>query len=215
MARERESLFDTALSLAGRMTVTLFTSKILKAQLEDAIRFLGSDEHPPAQKLHEKLGRINRILATISTAAVDAHEGQRLRFSTPPGNQQPGPSSVYLNQHADGHRAPRSPESIPGHQAEPLSAVSGRRRLGRDSPPDSYGSREEQRTTARKRRRESAVARQGDAHNSARVVEEHDFFTRYVIQRIPNNKHQDWRSLSTEETRSGGATRASWPAFSH
>ncbi len=102
MARERESLFDTALSLAGRMTVTLFTSKILKSQHEDAIRFLGSDEHPPAQKLHEKLGRINRILATI-TAAVDAHEGQRLRFSTPPGNRQPGPSSVYLNQHADGH----------------------------------------------------------------------------------------------------------------
>ncbi len=50
MARERESLFDTALSLAGRMTVTLFTSQILEDELKNAIRFLKSDEHPPAQK---------------------------------------------------------------------------------------------------------------------------------------------------------------------
>ena len=95
MARQRESLYDTALSLAGKMTANLFTSKILEAQLEDAIRFLGSDERPPAQKLHEKLGRINRMLGTI-TVAADAHCDQRLRISTPPGNQQPGQSSKYL-----------------------------------------------------------------------------------------------------------------------
>jgi hypothetical protein len=47
MAWERESLFDTALSLAVRMTVTLFTSQILEDELKDAIRFLKSDEHPP------------------------------------------------------------------------------------------------------------------------------------------------------------------------
>ncbi len=60
MARERESLFDTALSLAGRMTATLFTSPILEDELKDAIRFLKSDEQQPAQKLHEKLGRAKR-----------------------------------------------------------------------------------------------------------------------------------------------------------
>jgi hypothetical protein len=83
MERERESLFVTALSLAGRMTATLFSSPILEDDLKDAIRFLKSDEQPPAQKLHEKLGLLNRILATI-TAAVDAHEGQRLRYFTLP-----------------------------------------------------------------------------------------------------------------------------------
>jgi hypothetical protein len=133
MARERESLFDTALCLAAQITAVSYTSKILEAQLEDAVRFLGSDELPPALKLHEKLGRISRILGTI-TAAVDAHQGQR---SNPPGNQQPDPSSIYLNEHADGHRTSRSPEVIPGHQAQPLSAVSGRRR--QDSPQDSDG----------------------------------------------------------------------------
>jgi hypothetical protein len=177
MARERESLFDTALSLAGRMTVTLFTSLILEDELKDSICFLKSDEHQPAQKLHEKLGRINRILVTI-TAAVDAHEGQRLRFSTPPGNQQPGPSSIYLNHqqlstpavfqlHADGHRTSSFPEFIPGHQTEQHSeAVSGHTASKlRGSPQDTDGSREGQ--TARKRRRESAVAGAGDEHNSS------------------------------------------------
>ncbi len=52
MARERESLFVTALSLAGRMTATLFTSPNLEDELKDAIRFLKSDEQPPAQKIH-------------------------------------------------------------------------------------------------------------------------------------------------------------------
>jgi hypothetical protein len=78
------------------MPVNLFPSKILEAQLEDALRFLGSDEHQPAQKLQEKLGRITRMLGTI-TAAVDAQCDQRLRISTPPGNPQPGPSSTYSN----------------------------------------------------------------------------------------------------------------------
>jgi hypothetical protein len=75
MARERGSLVDTAISLAGRMSVTLFTSscQIREDELKDAIRFLKSDEHPPAQKLHERLGQIRRTLGTI-TAAVDAHE---------------------------------------------------------------------------------------------------------------------------------------------
>ncbi len=58
MARERELLYDNALGLAGRMTVTHFTSQILKDELKDAIRFLKSDEHTPVQKLHEKLGRV-------------------------------------------------------------------------------------------------------------------------------------------------------------
>ncbi len=56
MARKRESLFDTALNLAGRMTVNLLASPILEDELKDAIRFLKSDEHQLAQKLHEKLG---------------------------------------------------------------------------------------------------------------------------------------------------------------
>lgn len=136
MARDRESLFDTALSLAARMTATRFTSPILEDELKDAIRFLKSDEHTPAHKLHEKLGRIKRILATI-TAAVEAHADTRLRYSTPPGNMQPGPSSIYVNhqqlstpavfqQHAAGRRTSSSPEFIPGHQTEPHSeAVSG------------------------------------------------------------------------------------------
>ncbi len=133
------------------MTVNLFTSKILEAQLEDPIRFLGSDEHPPAQKLHEKLGRITRMLGTI-TAAVDAQCDQRLRISTPPGNQQPGPSSIYSNhqqlstpdvfqQHADGHSTSCSPEFIPEDQTEQLSGRTTRKR-----PLESEGLREGQRS---------------------------------------------------------------------
>ena len=72
MARERELLYDNALSLSLRMTLTHFTSQIAEDELKDAIRFLKSDEQQPAQKLLEKLGRIQRILATI-TAAVEAH----------------------------------------------------------------------------------------------------------------------------------------------
>ena len=148
MARERESLFDTALSLAGRMTATLFICPILEDQLKDAIRFLTSEEHTPAQKLHEKLGRIKRILATI-TAAVEAHADTRLRYSTPPGlgNMQPGPSSIYVNhqqlstpavfqQHAAGRRTSSSPEFIRGHQTEPHSeAVAGHNARKRRGSP--------------------------------------------------------------------------------
>jgi hypothetical protein len=88
MARERELLYDNALSLAGRMTVTHFTSQILEDELKDAIRFLKSNQYTPAQKLHEMLGRIKRTLGTIS-AAVDAHEGQRLGSSNPPETSCP------------------------------------------------------------------------------------------------------------------------------
>jgi hypothetical protein len=63
-ARQCKLLYDTALSLTGRMTVELLTSKILEAQL-DAIHFLGSDKHPPGQKLHEKLGLITRMQGTV------------------------------------------------------------------------------------------------------------------------------------------------------
>jgi hypothetical protein len=97
MARERELLYDKALSLSLRMTVTHFTSQIAEDELKNFIRFLSSEEHTPAQKLHEKLDRIKRTLGSIS-AAVDAHEHrQRLGSSNPPGNQLPDPSSIYLN----------------------------------------------------------------------------------------------------------------------
>ncbi len=50
MAQERELLYDNALRLAGRMTDTHFTSKILEALLEEAFRVLESDELPPGPK---------------------------------------------------------------------------------------------------------------------------------------------------------------------
>jgi hypothetical protein len=99
MARQRESLDDTALGLASWITAVSYTSKILEAQLEDAIRFLGSHELPPAPKLHETLDRITRmpVLGTMA-AAVDANCAARLGISTQPGNPQPGPcSAINLN----------------------------------------------------------------------------------------------------------------------
>jgi hypothetical protein len=55
LARQRESLYATAMNLAAAMSVASWTSRILETQLEDAIRFLASEDTPPAQKLSEKL----------------------------------------------------------------------------------------------------------------------------------------------------------------
>ena len=191
MARERESLYDEAMSLSLRMSVTHFTSQIAEDELKNFIRFLSSEEHTPAQKLHLKLDRIKRTLGSIS-AAVEAHASPRLRSSTPPGNRQPGPSSIYVNhqqlstpavfqQHAAGRRTSSSPEFIPGHQTEPHSeAVAGHNaRKRRGSPQDTDGSDGQ---TARKRRRESA----GDEHSSR---EAHNFFERWRLQRMVQEGH--------------------------
>ncbi len=86
MARERESLYDEAVSLSLRMSVTHFTSQIAEDELKNFIRFLSTEEHTPAQKLHTMLDRIKRTLGSIS-AAVEAHAGPRLKSSTPPGNR--------------------------------------------------------------------------------------------------------------------------------
>jgi hypothetical protein len=186
--RQRESLYETATTLAGRMTISCFTSKsdskILETQLEEAIRFFASEENPPAQKLYEKLSRINKLLATI-TDAVDVHCAQcaeRFRISTPHGNPRTGPSSIYLNhpqlstpavfqQHADdGHSTSSSPEFIHEHHTEPLSG-----RTARKQPLESESSREGRRSgpTARKRSRDAEV---GSA--------DHLFFLRYTTQRM-------------------------------
>jgi hypothetical protein len=63
MARQRKSLYDTAVGLAARITDVAYTSEILQAELRTAVSFFSSDEQLPAAKLHEKLGLINRLLA--------------------------------------------------------------------------------------------------------------------------------------------------------
>ncbi len=153
------------------MTISCFTStsRIPETELQDAIRFFASEENPPAQKLFEKLSLINRLLATI-TDAVDVYCAQcaeRLRISTPPGNQQTGPSSIYLNhlqlttpavfqQHADddGHSTSSYPEFIHEHHTAPLSGCTARKR-----PLESEGSWEGLLSgqTARKRPRDAEV----------------------------------------------------------
>ena len=76
LARHRLSLYRSALALAARIADVSYTSKILEAQLEDAVRFLVSDECPTAKKLNEKLSQIEILVATTE-AAVDRHENQR------------------------------------------------------------------------------------------------------------------------------------------
>ncbi len=66
LAGQRESLYETATNLAYAMTVSGLTHpRIIESQLEDAIRFLSSDETPPAQILSEKLSQITKLLNTI------------------------------------------------------------------------------------------------------------------------------------------------------
>jgi hypothetical protein len=100
MARQRELLYETATTLAGRMTITCFTSKILETQLEDAIRYLASAENLPAQKLCQKMSRTNKLLATITDAVVVhcAQCAEHLRISTPPGNPASGRSVEYQRE---------------------------------------------------------------------------------------------------------------------
>ena len=55
LARHRLSLYRSALALAARIADVSYTSRILEAQLEDAVRFLASDDEcPTAKKLNEK-----------------------------------------------------------------------------------------------------------------------------------------------------------------
>jgi hypothetical protein len=156
LARQRESLYATAINLAAAISVASWTSRSLETQLEDAIRFLASEDTLPAQKLSEKLSRITMWLNTIQrhlevhesrrvtavTAAVDVHCAERSIISTPPGNPRP----AVFQQHADDghscHGTSRSPESIQEHQCtarkRPLESKSeGSREARRKRPWDS------------------------------------------------------------------------------
>ena len=66
LARHRLSLYRSALALAARIADVSYTSRILEAQLEDAVRFLVSDECPTAKKLNEKLSQIEILVTTTS-----------------------------------------------------------------------------------------------------------------------------------------------------
>ena len=55
LAAQRESLYETATNLACAINVAGFTPpKIIESQLEDAIRFLDSDDTPQEQLLSDK-----------------------------------------------------------------------------------------------------------------------------------------------------------------
>jgi hypothetical protein len=64
------------IALAARIAEVSYTSMLLEHQLDSALVFLASDECPPAKQLHEKLSRIQQLVA-MTEAAVDMHENQR------------------------------------------------------------------------------------------------------------------------------------------
>jgi hypothetical protein len=91
LAWQRQVLYDDAIALAARIAAVSYSCRILENQLEEAVRFLGSDERPPATQLHEKLTRFGRLV-TLVKAAVLVHEEAQHRHSplnTPPQNPPP------------------------------------------------------------------------------------------------------------------------------
>jgi hypothetical protein len=117
LARHRLSLYRSALALAARIADVSYTSRILEAQLEDAVRFLASDDEcPTAKKLNEKLSQIGILVATTE-AAVDRHENQRRHSNTPPVPElsfsEPGPPSPKRGRASDGPFIIEQPEPGP------------------------------------------------------------------------------------------------------
>jgi hypothetical protein len=71
-----QSLYRSAIALAALIAAISYTSMLLEHQLDNALVFLASDECLPAKQLHEKLSRIQQLVA-MTEAAVNMHENQR------------------------------------------------------------------------------------------------------------------------------------------